>query len=300
MVQAVPSEALKQALSSVERTSIWVAYERAIESDRSDALFRDPLAQLMVGQGEDELAAIRKQSEDFSSAANAEKFGVVDGAGRPWEGFHIQWMAVRTAFIDAWLASSGSPASGSIGGPYYAASSPQLVNIGAGMDTRPFRLPCLIGRTVIEVDSEGVIASKLGVFAEGALGAKPLCESLSAVARDRADPGSPPLPEPLPGHDARRPTDWLAEGLLPYLPLEAQLRLLAGIDNASAPGSRACLNYMEAPEWMPTLTPELLAKALPSWDITHHRFGDATLNFGRVPEGVLSKKLSFAVAVKLQ
>jgi hypothetical protein len=61
---------------------------------------------------------------------------------------------------------------------------------------------------------------------------------------------------------------------------------MADINNAPAPGSRACLNYMEAPEWMLTLTPdELLAKALPSWVIPHHRFGDTTLNFGREGAG---------------
>ena len=110
----------------------------------------------------------------------------------------------------------------------------------------------------------------------------------------------PPLPVPMPGHDEGRPTDWLAEGLLPYLSVEAQIRLLKCIDRASAPGSRACLNFFEAPDdEMPTLNPGLIAQALPSWDVAVHRYGDERLNYGRVPKGLKSTKFSFALAVKI-
>ncbi len=291
--QASSSDALKEALNSVERTSVWVAYERALESERGpDALFRDPLARQLVDAAGPELTAyVMSQTMEFGSAANAAAFGL-------YEGFHVTWMAIRTAFIDEWLAHSAKPGSPSDAEPLTPFTSPanaQFVNIGAGMDTRPYRLPCFAGRSVVEVDTAHAIASKRRVFS--ALGAAPLCAELTAVAHDLGDPTGA-LPAPLPGHDVKRPTDWLAEGLLPYLTLEDQLRLLRSIDGASAPGSRACLNYMEAVEWMPTLTPELLAEALPSWEISYHRFGDDTLNYCRVPQGVTSKKLSFALAVK--
>ena len=48
------------------------------------------------------------------------------------------------------------------------------------------------------------------------------------------------------GFDPDRPTAWIAEGLLPYLPPDAQDRLLDSITALSAPGSRLATEHMDA------------------------------------------------------
>lgn len=46
------------------------------------------------------------------------------------------------------------------------------------------------------------------------------------------------------GFDPDRPTAWLAEGLLPYLPSEAERALFTHIDELSGPGSRVAIEYI--------------------------------------------------------
>ena len=100
------SDALKLALTSVEKTSLWVAYERALESERPDALFRDPFARLLAG---DDIEAVAKQSAEFSSKAQAAKFGLGD-----WEGFHGKVGSAVGSIISysQWVRSGGNKWSG--------------------------------------------------------------------------------------------------------------------------------------------------------------------------------------------
>ena len=102
----------------VNDSALMIAFERSLETARPDALFQDPFALAMAG----------KKGEGLSST-----FGTyAAGFGFPeWPEFHKMWTAVRTKFIDDRLKA-------------HAASGEftQLVNLGAGVDTRAYRLDC--------------------------------------------------------------------------------------------------------------------------------------------------------------
>merc|ERR1712242_476279 len=89
-------------------------------------------------------------SEKFG--ANCALFGLTD-----WPEFHKCWTAVRTKFIDDRVrehASTGGFA--------------QLVNLGAGLDTRAYRLEAFgaFPNGTFNVDMETVNVSKRKVFAD--------------------------------------------------------------------------------------------------------------------------------------
>jgi methyltransferase (TIGR00027 family) len=87
--------------------------------------------------------------------------------------------------------------------------------------------------TVFEVDQPQVIAFKTTTLAD--LGAQPTADR-RAVAVDLRNDWPAALIEA--GFDHTQPTAWIAEGLLGYLPPEAQDRLLDNISALSATGSR--------------------------------------------------------------
>src|SRR6202000_3142594 len=84
-----------------------------------------------------------------------------------------------------------------------------------------------------EVDQLEVIEFKTRTLAE--LGASPTADR-RGVAVDLRDDW--PTALRAAGFDPTQPTAWSAEGLLGYLPAEAQDRLLDTITELSAPGSR--------------------------------------------------------------
>ena len=109
----------------------------------------------------------------------------------------------------------------------------QAVLLGAGLDTRAFRLELPGEFRLFEVDQAGVLAYKRRVLEEHA--AEPRCDR-HAVAADLRDDWIAALEEhPFVGGE---PTAWIAEGLLAYLPPGDQARLLRRIGERSAPGSR--------------------------------------------------------------
>ena len=130
-------------------------------------------------------------------------------------------MTVRTRFFDDFFHDAA------------AAGIRQAVILAAGLDARAYRLAWPVGMVVFEVDQPEVIAFKGDTLA--ALGAQPTAER-RAVSIDLRDDWPTALRDN--GFDASTPTAWIAEGLLPYLPPEAQDRLLDKITALSAPGSR--------------------------------------------------------------
>ncbi|MFI7194910.1 class I SAM-dependent methyltransferase [Nocardia nova] len=109
----------------------------------------------------------------------------------------------------------------------------QAVILASGLDSRGYRLPWPSGTVVYEVDQPQVIEFKTRTLAE--LGATPTADR-RAVGVDLRDDW--PTVLRTAGFDPARPTAWSAEGLLGYLPPEAQDRLLDTITELSAPGSR--------------------------------------------------------------
>ena len=114
-----------------------------------------------------------------------------------------------------------------------AAGIRQTVILAAGLDARAYRLPWPAGTVVYEVDQPEVIAFKTTTLA--GLGAEPTADRRT-VAIDLRHDWPTALREA--GFDPDQPTAWIAEGLLGYLPPEAQDRLLDNVTALSAEGSR--------------------------------------------------------------
>jgi methyltransferase (TIGR00027 family) len=130
-------------------------------------------------------------------------------------------IAVRTRFFDEFfITATGS-------------GIRQAVILAAGLDARAYRLAWPAGTVVFEVDQPEVIAFKSTTLAQ--LGAQPTAER-RAVGVDLRDDWPNALRDNF--FDTTVPTAWIAEGLLPYLPPDAQDRLLDNITALSAPGSR--------------------------------------------------------------
>jgi methyltransferase (TIGR00027 family) len=115
------------------------------------------------------------------------------------------YIGLRTRFIDDFLRSGQQTA--------------QTVILGAGLDTRAYRLPWPAGARVIEIDHANVLEFKAGVMTS--LSAEPTCE-LMTVATDLSRPWLEPLVAA--GFDRQQPATWVLEGLLPYLDAAAPAR----------------------------------------------------------------------------
>ena len=138
----------------------------------------------------------------------------------------IDVMAVRTKFFDDFFLTSTT------------AGIRQAVILASGLDSRAYRLPWPPGTVVYEIDQQAVIGFKTGTLS--ALGAKPAAEH-RPVAVDLRDDW--PAALRANGFDASQPTAWSAEGLLAYLPPDAQDRLFDHITALSANGSRLATEF---------------------------------------------------------
>jgi methyltransferase (TIGR00027 family) len=198
--------------TSVGATATMVASGRARATRH--ALIDDPFAEPLV----------RAVGVDFFTrwAAGELDSAEVDVPGAPWGMQRMtDLMAARTRYIDAFFADAGD------------AGIRQVVILAAGLDARGYRLPWPAGTTVFEVDQPQVIEFKTGTI--GALGATPTAD-VHNVAIDLRDDWPAALRQA--GFDAERPAAWAAEGLLAFLPPEAQDRLLDSVTALSADGSR--------------------------------------------------------------
>ncbi|MFE9534888.1 class I SAM-dependent methyltransferase [Streptomyces sp. NPDC006691] len=192
--------------SGVWATAVGVARVRALETGRENALFRDPLAQAFATAGglwpsskplaDDQAAQRRRMAVAFS-------------------------IVIRTKFLDdlLWEAS--------------ASGVRQVVLLGAGMDSRAFRMDWPDGTRLFEVDTAAPLDFKASVLREERAVAR--CERITVPVDLREDwPGALAAA----GHDPAVPTVWIAEGLLIYLPEDAVELLLTRIGAQSAAGSR--------------------------------------------------------------
>ncbi|WP_433288613.1 SAM-dependent methyltransferase [Pseudonocardia sp. CA-142604] len=128
---------------------------------------------------------------------------------------------VRTRFYDEFFLDATS------------AGITQVVILASGLDSRAYRLPWPAGTVVYELDRPRVLDFKTRTLAE--LSAAPTADR-RAVPVDLRDDW--PAALRTAGFDPARPTAWSAEGLLGYLPAEAQDLLLDTVTELSAPGSR--------------------------------------------------------------
>jgi methyltransferase (TIGR00027 family) len=114
----------------------------------------------------------------------------------------------------------------------------QLVILGAGLDTRAFRMASLADVAVFEVDHPATQAYKR----RKATALTPVARSITFVPVDFE---STSLAESLSRTEFRadQPTVWVWEGVVMYLTDEAVRATLADIAHCSAPGSTLIANY---------------------------------------------------------
>lgn len=201
--------------TSVGTTAVMVAAARAIETDHPEPLIRDPLAKILVSNAG---TGVWETMLDESMVA---KVAAVDPETAAIFQHMRSYQAVRTHFFDAYFAAA------------VAAGIRQVVILASGLDSRAYRLDWPAGSTVYEIDQPKVLAYKSATLAEH--GVTPSAERREVPIDLRQN-----WPATLrgAGFDSAAPTAWLAEGLLMYLPAEAQDRLFAQITELSAPGSR--------------------------------------------------------------
>ncbi len=205
--------------SSVGATATMVAAARAIATRADSPLINDPFAEPLVrAVGVDLLTRLASGELDPTELND-----VHDGASGSTGAMSrmADNMAVRTKFFDEFFVNATN------------AGIKQVVILASGLDARAYRLAWPTGTVVYEVDQPQVIEFKSGTLAE--LGAEPTADR-RVVAIDLRDDWPSALRAA--GFDPARPTAWSAEGLLGYLPPEAQDRLLDTITELSAPGSR--------------------------------------------------------------
>jgi methyltransferase (TIGR00027 family) len=198
--------------TSVGATATMVASGRARATREAliDDRFAEPLVRA-VGVG------------FFTRWARGELDSVdVDVPGAPWGMQRMtDMLAARTRYIDAFFSRVGE------------AGIRQVVILASGLDARAYRLPWAAGTTLYEIDQPRVIEFKTATIAE--LGAKPTAD-VRAVPVDLRHDWPAALREA--GFDTGRPAAWAAEGLLGFLPSDAQDLLLDNITALSADGSR--------------------------------------------------------------
>jgi len=214
-------------IRNVSDTALWVAIYRAMESERSDALFNDPFARRLGGErGEAIVRAMPK------------------GAATSWP------MVVRTAVMDEIILRCVQQGAATV------------LNLAAGLDARPYRLPLPSSLRWMHVD----LPDMVDYFREQMAGETPHCE-LEFIAADMRDA------------DAKRdvfsraathgPVLVITEGLLVYLESDQ----VAGL-------ARDLHDIAHATWWLTDLASPMLLKFLEKQWAPKLKEGNAPFRFG--------------------
>jgi methyltransferase (TIGR00027 family) len=119
-------------IHDVTDTAFWVANHRAVETQRSDALFNDPLAQVLAADKGSKIVAAMKATARYSY----------------WN------IVIRTVVIDRIILD------------YVSKGGRNIINVGAGLDTRPYRLPLPLDLNWFELDFTNIINFKNAKLAQ--------------------------------------------------------------------------------------------------------------------------------------
>ena len=201
--------------SSVGRTATMVAAQRAIS--HREGLIDDPYAEPLV----------RAVGLDVFTRALDGEIALEDVDPRFNLRRAAEGMAVRTRHFDRLFTGAAG------------AGVSQAVILAAGLDARAYRLAWPKGTTVFEIDQPEVIEFKTHTL--GDIGAQPRADRRTIAVDLRNDWPKALLDN---GFDPDQPTAWTAEGLLIYLPSEAQDLLFDRITELSAPGSRVATEHI--------------------------------------------------------
>jgi methyltransferase (TIGR00027 family) len=167
------------AIQHISDTARWAAVYRARESEREDALFRDPFARRLAGERGEQIAKATPFHEKHS-----------------WS-----WVT-RTYLFDRIISDQ------------IGQGADMVVNLAAGLDTRPYRMQLPASLKWIEVDLPEILAYKEELLKPE----KPACR----LERVRTDLSNAEIRRSLLGRLASEATKVLVitEGLLIYLRAE--------------------------------------------------------------------------------
>ncbi|SPF42355.1 Methyltransferase [Candidatus Sulfopaludibacter sp. SbA4] len=138
---------MEPVIRNISDTARWAAVFRARETDRPDALFRDPLARRLAGERGEHIANTMPHATDNAWA----------------------WI-MRTYLFDQVIRER------------IAQGADMVVNLAAGLDARPFRMPLPASLHWVEIDLPGLLAYKEDILALE----KPACR-VERIALDLAD-----------------------------------------------------------------------------------------------------------------
>jgi methyltransferase (TIGR00027 family) len=234
------------ALRDVSDTALWVAVHRAVETERRRPLFRDPYARLLAGERGEQIARELRRSGDS------------------WP------VVVRTAVLDELILRA-----------LRRDGVRCVLNLAAGLDSRPYRLDLPADLRWVEADLPGVLAHKERLLA----GERPRCR-LERVALDLFDADSR---QRLLDQAIGAPTLVVSEGLLVYLARE-DVQALAR-DLAARPDFRWWLLDLAGPlflEWSRRLAGDELSAAGASMRFAPEDGADFFCDLGWEPVDVRS------------
>jgi len=199
--------------TSAGSTALFVATARALEAQKPDPLAVDPYAELFcraVGGRSADVLDGKEPDHPLKTADFGQHF--------------VNFQGARTRYFDEYFRRAAD------------AGVRQVVLLAAGLDSRAYRLDWPAATTIFELDRPQVLDFKREVLTGH--GAKPRAER-RAIAVDLREDWPQALRDN--GFDEAKPSAWIAEGLLIYLPGSAQEQLFIGVDSLAAPGSHVAV-----------------------------------------------------------
>ncbi|HEY2448519.1 MAG TPA: class I SAM-dependent methyltransferase [Mycobacterium sp.] len=208
---------------SVGATALGVAAARAAETESENPLINDPFARVFVDAAGEGMWSI------YADPALLAKAGDIEPDLRARIQLMIDFMATRTAFFDEFFLGAAD------------SGVRQVVILAAGLDARTWRLPWPDGTVVYELDQPKVLDFKSKTLREH--GAQPTAELVNVPIDLRQD-----WPKALQeaGFDPSKSAVWSAEGLVRYLPAQAQDLLFERINSLSVEGSWLASNVPDS------------------------------------------------------
>lgn len=173
-----------QLINNVSDTALWIAAYRALESERPDAVFKDPLARRLAGERGFKMVEATSIKDHMAFA-----------------------MVTRTTGIDRLINIA------------IERGIDTIINLGAGLDTRPYRMPLPVNLRWVEVDFPNMIEYKTRLLENE----KPACHLLRIATDLSNDQERKSLFARL-GAEAKRAL-LITEGVVGYLTNEQGAQL---------------------------------------------------------------------------
>ncbi|MDT5016798.1 MAG: hypothetical protein QOD39_2958 [Mycobacterium sp.] len=196
--------------TSVGSTALYVAAARAVEAQKPWPLAVDAYADVFC----------RAVGGDWSDLldGNVPEHPLMTAFGK----YFVDFQGARTRYFDTYFRNAAMD------------GVRQIVLLAAGLDSRAYRLPWPDGTTVFELDQPQVLEFKRETLGD----TRPSAQRREIPVDLRND-----WPQALrdSGFEPGRPSAWIVEGLLLYLPATAQERLFTGIDSLGSPGSHLAI-----------------------------------------------------------